>query len=66
MRKPRLTDKRMEGMRALASAMELELECTYLQQFTDDYAKELEEIMMSGINYIHQLSAWKSRKRKEN
>ena len=59
MTRPRLTDKRMECLRTLARAMEFELENRWLEQFTKDYAKELEETMRVGINYIAKLQAWK-------
>ena len=59
MRKPRLTDKRMEGMSALANAMEFELGNRWLEQFPEDFAKEQEETMRVGIEYITKLRRWK-------
>ena len=63
MRRPRLTDKRMEGMVALALNMENELENGWLEQFAsyhvggleDPEVKQMHEYMMAGINYIYQL-----------
>lgn len=59
MTRPRLTDKRMEGLSTLARAMKFELENIWLEQFTEDYAKELEETMRVGIEYITKLRRWK-------
>ena len=59
MRRPRLTDKVISGMTDIAHAMEEELACRYLEQFTEDYAKELEASMRVGIEYITKLRRWK-------
>ena len=59
MRRPRLTDKVISGISALARAMEFELENRWLEQFPEDFAKEQEASMRVGIEYITKLRRWK-------